>query len=99
MTERGMSEGEKTVFIVKKGESPYSIGKRMEEEGLLPKDAGFDRYLVDHGYDTKVVAAEYEIPADADMDTMIPLAIKGVLCYNTIVVAKNTYVHSLSVLS
>lgn len=76
MTERGMSEGEKTVFIVKKGESPYSIGKRMEEEGLLPKDAGFDRYLVDHGYDTKVVAAEYEIPADADMDTIARIITK-----------------------
>ncbi|MDE7013860.1 MAG: hypothetical protein K2P19_04190, partial [Kineothrix sp.] len=77
MTERGMAEGEKhTVFIVKKGESPYSIGKRMEEEGLLPKDAGFDRYLVDHGYDTKVVAAEYEIPADADMDTIAKIITK-----------------------
>lgn len=79
MTERGMAEGEKeTVFIVKKGESPYSIGKRMEEEGLLPKDAGFDRYLVDHGFDTKVVAAEYAIPADADMETIAKIITKQI---------------------
>lgn len=79
MTERGMAEGEKqTFFIVKKGESPYSIGKRMEEEGLLPKDAGFDRYLVDHGFDTKVVAAEYAIPADADMETIAKIITKQI---------------------
>lgn len=79
MTERGMAEGEKeTVFIVKKGESPYSIGKRMEEEGLLPKDAGFDRYLVDHGFDTKVVAAEYAIPVDADMETIAKIITKQI---------------------
>lgn len=57
-------------FIVKKGETPYSIGQRLEEEGLLPEDANFDRFLVDNGYDTKVVAAEYEIPEGADMETI-----------------------------
>lgn len=61
-------------FIVKKGETPYSIGQRLEEEGLLPEDANFDRFLVDNGYDTKVVAAEYEIPEGADME-MIALII------------------------
>lgn len=71
-------EEKQTVFIVKKGESPYSIGKRMEEEGLLPKDAGFDRYLVDHGFDTKVVAAEYVIPADADMETIAKIITKQI---------------------
>lgn len=67
---------EEIVFTVKKGETPYSIGKRLEEEGLLPKDANFDRFMVDNGYDTKVVASEYKIPADADMETIAKIITK-----------------------
>lgn len=69
-TEKEEELPELVSFIVKRGETPYSIGQRLEEEGLLPKDANFDRFLVDNGYDTKVVAAEYEIPEDADMETI-----------------------------
>lgn len=64
------------VFTIKKGETPYSIGKRLEEEGLLPEDANFDRFLVDNGYDMKVVASEYRIPADADMETIAKIITK-----------------------
>lgn len=73
-TEKEEEVPEPVSFIVKKGETPYSIGQRLEEEGLLPEDANFDRFLVDNGYDTKVVAAEYEIPEGADME-MIALII------------------------
>ncbi len=64
------------VFTIKKGETPYSIGKRLEEEGLLPEDANFDRFLVDNGYDMKVVASEYRIPTDADMETIAKIITK-----------------------
>lgn len=67
---------EEIVFTVKKGETPYSIGKRLEEEGLLPEDANFDRFMVDNGYDTKVVASEYKIPVDADMETIAKIITK-----------------------
>ncbi len=64
------------IFTIKKGETPYSIGKRLEEEGLLPVDANFDRFLVDNGYDMKVVASEYHIPIDADMETIAKIITK-----------------------
>lgn len=64
------------IFTIKKGETPYSIGKRLEEEGLLPEDANFDRFLVDNGYDMKVVASEYHIPIDADMETIAKIITK-----------------------
>lgn len=67
---------EEIVFTVKRGETPYSIGKRLEEEGLLPEDANFDRFMVDNGYDTKVVASEYKIPAGADMETIAKIITK-----------------------
>lgn len=67
---------EEIIFTVKRGETPYSIGKRLEEEGLLSEDANFDRFMVDNGYDTKVVASEYKIPAGADMETIAKIITK-----------------------
>lgn len=72
--EEGMEQ--EIIFNIKKGETPYSIGKRLEEEGLLPADANFDRFLVDNGYDMKVVASEYRIPTDADMETIAKIITK-----------------------
>lgn len=76
MSEREENSAEEIVFTVKRGETPYSIGKRLEEEGLLPEDANFDRFMVDNGYDTKVVASEYRIPAGADMETIAKIITK-----------------------
>ncbi len=73
-SEEGMEQ--EIIFNIKKGETPYSIGKRLEEEGLLPADANFDRFLVDNGYDMKIVASEYRIPTDADMETIAKIITK-----------------------
>lgn len=67
---------ETVIFTVKKGEPAYSIEDRMKEEGLLPEDVDFDRFLVDNGYDTKIVAAEYEIPIGVDMETIARIITK-----------------------
>ena len=67
---------ETVIFTVKKGEPAYSIEDRMKEEGLLPEDVDFDRFLVDNGYDTKIVAAEYEIPIGVDMETITRIITK-----------------------
>ena len=67
---------ETVIFTVKKGEPAYSIEDRMKEEGLLPEDVDFDRSLVDNGYDTKIVAAEYEIPIGVDMETIARIITK-----------------------
>lgn len=59
---------EPVMFTVRKGETPMSISERLEKDGLVAAAAEFDKYLVDNGYDRKIVASEYAIPADADMD-------------------------------
>lgn len=61
---------EPVLFTVKKGEEPISISERLEADGLVAAAAEFDKYLVDNGYDRKIVAREYTIPPGADMDTI-----------------------------
>ena len=61
---------EPVVFHVKKGETPSSISERLEENGLVSVASDFHRYLVDNGYDRRIVAAEYKIPVGADMETV-----------------------------
>lgn len=69
-------QAEPIVFTVRKGETPYSISERLESSGLVTAATDFDKYLVDNGYDRKIVASEYMIPPDADMD-MIARIITG----------------------
>ncbi len=75
-TVKEVSQEGSVIFTVKKGEPPYSIEERLKAGGLIPQDADFDKFLVDNGYDRKVVAAEYTIPSDADME-MIAKIITG----------------------
>lgn len=75
-TEAMGMQAEPIVFTVRKGETPYSISERLESSGLVTAATDFDKYLVDNGYDRKIVASEYMIPPDADMD-MIARIITG----------------------
>lgn len=61
---------EDKIFSIKKGESPYSIAERMEKEGLVISADDFDTFLLNNGYDRKIVAAEYTIPGGADETTI-----------------------------
>lgn len=70
--EEGMTKEneEPTTFTVKKGESPYSIAVRLQENGLIISASDFDTFLLNNGYDRRIVASEYKIPADADEETI-----------------------------
>lgn len=59
---------EPIVFTVERGETPYVIGERLAEKGLVSSAEEFDNFLIRNGYDRKIVAAKYEIPANADME-------------------------------
>ena len=59
---------EPIVFNVNRGETPYSIGERLAAINMVSSADDFDRFLVNNGYDRKIVAAEYQIPVDADME-------------------------------
>ncbi len=70
--EEGMTKEneEPTIFSVKRGESPYSISVRLQENGLITSADDFDTFLLNNGYDRRIVAAEYKIPVDADEETI-----------------------------
>ena len=57
-------------FTVELGETPYGIGERLEEEGMVSSASEFDKFLMNNGYDRRIVAAEYDIPVGADMETI-----------------------------
>lgn len=52
---------------VNQGESSYTICKKLQELGLITSASSFDTYLCDNGYDKKLRAGNYEIPANASV--------------------------------
>lgn len=69
-------EEEPTIFLIKKGETPYRISERLAAEGLVSSADDFDTFLLNNGYDRKIVASEYSIPANAN-EEMIAKIITG----------------------
>lgn len=63
-------EAELTIFLIRKGETPYKICERLAEKGLVSSADDFDTFLLNNGYDRKIVASEYSIPANADEETI-----------------------------
>ncbi|WP_342759696.1 hypothetical protein [Kineothrix sedimenti] len=70
-------EPEPTIFSVKKGEAPYSICKRLVEIDLISSADDFDTYLLNNGYDRKIVAAEYKIPSGASEEDIATIITGG----------------------
>ena len=78
--DRGFEEGDEgmlptgpTIFTVKKGELPYSIGERLVKSELISSAEEFETYMLNNGYDRKVMAGEYKIPAGANEETIARL--------------------------
>lgn len=57
---------ESITIEVKKGDGSYTVCKRLEEAGLIASAANFDTFLCENGYDKRIRAGAFEIPADAD---------------------------------
>lgn len=68
--EQAAAAAEPIVFTVERGETPYGIGERLAEQGLVTTAEEFDRFLTNNGYDRSIVAAQYRIPVGADMETI-----------------------------
>lgn len=60
------ASGETVSITVKSGEGSYSVCKKLEAAGLVESAASYDTYLYERGYDKRIIAATYEIPAGAD---------------------------------
>ena len=71
------TEDESSQFIVQVGEAPSSISERLEEGGWITNAEEFTVFLVNNGYDTVIVAAEYQIPFDADMEAIAKIITKN----------------------
>lgn len=59
-------KGETCTIEVKKGDGSYSVCKRLEDAGLITSASSFDTFLCDNGYDKRIRAGSFEVPADAD---------------------------------
>jgi len=65
----GMNGDSVTVTVVR-GDSSYSVAKRMAEAGIVPSAAEFDEFLCKNGYDRTLCVGVHAIPAGASFDEM-----------------------------
>lgn len=74
-SERTGSEGtaEPVVFMINRGDGSYTVSDRLEKAGLVSSAAEFDHFLVENGYDKKIVAGEHMIPTDADGEMIVKI--------------------------
>lgn len=58
-------DGEDITVQVMRGESSYTVCKRLEEIGIISSASEFDTFLCQNGYDKKIRAGTFEIPRNA----------------------------------
>lgn len=65
-TEEDLSGSDESVTIqVQRGDGSYTVCKRLEEAGLISSASEFDTFLYQNGYDKRIRAGTFEIPAGA----------------------------------
>ena len=62
---------------VEAGDGSYAVCEKLEQAGLIASAVDFDRYLYENGYDRKLRTGSYEIPADAEPETIAEILISG----------------------
>ena len=60
----GSESGTVTIRVVR-GDSSYTVSRRLEEAGLVEDAREFDDYLVENGYSKTVRTGDYQIPYGA----------------------------------
>jgi len=53
------------VITVGGGDGSYTVSKKLEDVGAVASASAFDTFLCENGYDKKIRAGSYTIPADA----------------------------------
>lgn len=66
---------ERIMIEVNKGDGSFTVCKRLEEAGLIASAANFDTFLCENGYDKRIRAGSFEIPADADPEQLARILI------------------------
>ena len=69
-------ENKESITIeVNKGDGSFTVCKRLEEAGLIASATSFDTFLCENGYDKRIRAGSFEIPADADPEQIARILI------------------------
>ena len=68
---------EDVTIVVRSGESSYTICKKLEQAGLITSASDFDTYLYLNGYDRKLRAGSFVIPADASQESIADILTSG----------------------
>lgn len=58
-------ERETITIVIVRGDSSYTVSRRLEEAGLIESAREYDSYLVDNGYSKTIRTGTYRIPRDA----------------------------------
>ncbi|MCH5339401.1 MAG: hypothetical protein J1E03_11510 [Acetatifactor sp.] len=56
---------ESVTIVIVRGDSSYTVSRRLVEAGLIEDARGFDSYLVDNGYSKTIRTGTYKIPLGA----------------------------------
>lgn len=58
-------EIETITIVIVRGDSSYTVSRRLEEAGLVESASEYDSYLVDNGYSKTIRTGTYRIPLNA----------------------------------
>ena len=64
-TQQPVSDAETVTIVIVRGDSSYTVSRRLEEAGLVESAREYDSYLVDNGYSKTIRTGTYRIPLGA----------------------------------
>lgn len=65
VTQSSVPEDETVTIVIVRGDSSYTVSRRLEEAGLVENAREYDSYLVDNGYSKTIRTGTYKIPLGA----------------------------------
>lgn len=65
VTQPPVPETETVTIVIVRGDSSYTVSRRLEEAGLIESAREYDSYLVDNGYSKSIRTGTYRIPLGA----------------------------------
>lgn len=64
-TDEPAAERETVTIVIVRGDSSYTVSRRLQEAGLVDDAGEYDTYLVNNGYSKTIRTGTYRIPIDA----------------------------------
>lgn len=64
-TQTEVPDAESVTIVIVRGDSSYTVSRRLVEAGLIEDARGFDTYLVDNGYSKTIRTGTHKIPLGA----------------------------------